>query len=798
MIKNYLKTTIRYFIRNRQSSFINLLGLTVAMTVAGIIYLYTAHELNADQFHQDSHRMYRVITHVSDAQEDNLYGQTAPPLAHESLKQIEELEAVHRLFQFTGQMNFSQDGDRFTERSWYMVDDNFFTFFDFELIEGDSKTVLSKPNSIVLSETMAKKYFGKTDVVGLGMKESHLGELVVTGVFKDVPENSHLDFELLLSQSLTSDRWKRSAMDWAGFGAFTYLKSKEGVPTKQLVNQLNAVYKENVEENTAASRSIEVQPLLEIYFHSKDILYGVRGNSNELIYVQFLSVAALFIMLIAAVNYTNLSTARASKRAKEIGMRKVTGASRGQLVSQFLLESVIISYISAGFSIILIDLLLPGFSNLADRTLVLEGMVFKEVIMVLLFTGTVIGLLAGMYPAIYLSGLRPAKSLKGGGSDKGGAMFIRKGLVVFQYTLSGIMILLTLGAFKQLNYLTNKPLGFDKENILIVDINDGGTRRAFRSMIHEFENIEGVTKVSTTSRVPGEWKNYREFDIKDVQHRDDSVRTFYMSFDKNGFDVFGIKIKEGSVFAGMDQSDSLKVLVNEKTVEAMGWDQPIGQKITMRNQATEYTVVGVMEDFNFQSLYNQVEPLVIGNWNCRVHVIDYFSLKYQTEDLETLLSKVAEVHEKFDPNTEVEYHFLDQQIESFYKADKNMSLFFAISAIITIVIACLGMYGLSSFLMEQRQKSISVKKVFGASDLGLMVDTSKGFVFQVLVSALISIPIAMLLLKDWLDNFVFYKSLSVLEIILAVVGILLITLLTIGQRVVGAIRSNPATILRNE
>ncbi|TRX56267.1 FtsX-like permease family protein [Fulvivirga sp. M361] len=801
MIKNYLKIAIRNLLRHRAYSFINIFGLTIGLTSSSLLILYLQNELSYDTFHEKSDRIARVVDIERNPEEEKHYGRTSALMGPQLVEEFSEVINQTSLKQPFGHIDIYWKGERFHERNWAVVDSSFFKVFDFDFIEGDRATALHQNNSIVLTETTARKYFGDEAALGKMIEFLRLEPMKVTGIIEDVPLNSQLQFDFLITYNSSFSEiswWDRVYNSWERRTTLTYV---------ELVNEYNmSSIKEKVpgfikkyRDADDQSDSFYLQPLKEVYLNSAGIDFDPIDQHGNWFTIYLFSAIAAFILMIAGINYINLATSRSMERALEIGIRKVVGAAKSQLVYQFLSEAVLISLMAFLFSVGLLDVLLPGFNDLAGVTLTLETFSFS-VIIGLLGLALFIGLVSGSYPALYLAHLRPSESLKAGsGAGIKGAV-LRKILVIVQFTLSITMIVATLVVSMQMDFIKNKDLGFDKERILVIDINDGNVRRDFETMKIEFSKIPGVKSVACSSRVPGEWKGITELFIRPRSSESmDSLQSFFMCLDSDMLDTYSLELLAGRNFSGILSEDSTALILNETAAAQFGGIDAIGREFFLDNETQPFKIIGIVKDFNFQSLHAEVAPLTFGFWHNPINVIDYFSLKIEPRtDLPQMVESAKKVHESFDNFTSMEYHFLDDQLDLFYKTEERTGKVFLAGAVLTILIACLGLFGLASFMVRKRVKEVSIRKVLGASVGQLFLLLSRTFIVQVIISTLIAIPVSWWTMDAWLSNFTFKVSIQVGVFIVAGLLALVVALITTSYQSVKATLVNPADTLRNE
>ncbi|HLT72940.1 MAG TPA: ABC transporter permease, partial [Cyclobacteriaceae bacterium] len=727
------------------------------------------------------------------------YGVTVPALGPELENNYPQVVDMVRLHRFVGQVVFKMNDTNFQERDWYMTDPNFFDVFDFKFISGDKSTALDKPFSLVLTESTAKKYFGDKDPVGEIIAETSFGPVTVTGVIEDLPENSHLQFNMLFSQVRTDDDWSAYINSWENFGAYTYIVLNDANSFAGLQAEIPKLEQKRLAKFDGGL-AIAFQPMEDIYLHSEGIEDGTESSHGRFSDIYIFSSMGLFLLLIASVNYINLATSKAMVRAREIGVRKVVGAKKTQLVVQFLMESFIVTFISAVLAIFVMDLCFPYFNLITGKEFDVTWENLQRFVSPLLIIAVVIGLLSGAYPAFYLARMEPVSSLRGRGMSGKGATGLRRALVVFQFVLTIVMIVSTLVIGRQMNFIRTKDIGFNKDRLMVVDINSGNVRSQFRTMKNEYSSIPGVVDVSVSTRVPGEWKKIPQLYVSDpATSASDSLQTYFMGFDEDMLATYQISLASGRYFSSQSNNDSTNILLNESAVRALGLAEPVGAvvKILDGEGDINMTVIGVVRDFNFQSLHQKVAPIIIGAWNTPFGYIDYFTLKIEGRSDE-IIEAVTRVHEKFDQRTPIEYHFLDQQLESYYANEKRSAMIFRMGGALSIFVACLGLFGLATYNIQRRTKELGIRKVLGASGLNLFLLLSSSFAKQVGVAFLIATPFAWYIMKQWLQVFEYRISLHVGTFILAGLIALLIALATISYRTVRATRVNPVNSLRQE
>ncbi|MGD1961906.1 MAG: ABC transporter permease [Fulvivirga sp.] len=797
MIENYIKIAYRNLIRYKAYTAINIIGLTLGLTCSSLLFLFLQNELSYDTLHSKGNRIARVVQVDHSGEETRYYGRTSYLAGPAMANYFGDVVNQVRLVQPFGHIDIHWNGERIQEREWALVDSTFFEVFDFNFIAGNRDRALLEPNSIILSESTARKFFGDREALN-EMMEFNGFSVKVTGVIADMPVNSHIKLNMILSKSPAFEGlpwWDRVVNSWERSFSYTYLE----LASESGISNVNGQSKKFIDahhgENSADTDFI-LQPLTAAYLNSENIEFDLFEDKGSWFTIYLFSAIALFILVIACINYINLATARSMERAKEIGIRKVSGAIRGQLVYQFLSESMLVSIIAFVLSVGLIDLILPYFNILAGVALTIEIITLPYLVSILLLA-ILVGLLSGLYPAFYLSRLAPSESLKGEKATGDGSARLRKGLVILQFTLSIIMIITTLTVSRQLKYIQQADLGFDKDQMLVIDINNQNVRESFETMKNEFAKISGVKSVASSSRVPGEWKNIRETIIKPAEGGD-SIQSYFMCFDEDMVETYSLELIQGSDFLGQLAEDSTAVLLNETAARKLGGVE-VGQNLTIASAPYPLKVIGILKDFNFQSLHSEVAPLMIGYWYNTITVIDYFSLNIESNtDLGQVIQSATKVHEDFDDSTPMEFHFLNDQLNEFYRSERQAGDIFTLSAGITILIACLGLFGLASFVVRKRSKEVSIRKVLGASSLQLFLLLSKTFAFQVLLSSLVAAPIAWWVMEGWLNNFSYRVGLPIWVFLLGGLAALFVALITTSYQSLKTAFSNPADTLKNE
>ena len=802
MIKNYLKIAYRNLVKNKAFSLINIAGFLLGFVAVIFIALYVVDELSFDAFHTNADRIYRVTGIVSDENgEREVVGaatQIAPAAVLESLPEVEN--AV-RLSVF-GRGTFGHEEFRDYEPVWF-TDTSFFEVFDFRFIEGDPASALNKPYTIVLTESLAKKYFGEESPVGKSMSLNWFSdELTITAVIEDFPSNSHLNPSLLipLSTFLSANEEARECAenDWSSDGFDTYLLLAPNVQPEKLADQLTTLARQHRPADQQQNR-YHLQALTDIHFYSQHLENDTNAHKGDIAYVYVFIAIGLLILFIAFVNYVNLSTARAIKRGKEVGLRKTVGASRRQLIYQFLGESLLIVMLTLVVAVTLVQLLLPAFNELAAKTLELS-LLDGPVLLVLLLAGLVASLLAGIYPALYLSSIKPSLILKQALSKRENHTF-RQMLVVGQFALAIVMITATVVIYRQMNFIRNTNMGYERAQRLTVDINSPPMWEKYESIKAAFQKIPSVENVTVTNRVPGEWK---DIPVAGVETGNTSLEFLYFVADEGFLPTYEINLLQGRNFRHTT-ADSAKVLLNETAVSIMGLVDPIGQMVEVTHFEQEKLdqpflaeVIGVIQDVHFESVREKVIPTMITYYQNPLHRIDYYTLQISPQNIQQTLADIKTVTSQFDPNSPVEYHFLDDQFEELYLADTKTADIIGIAAVLAIFIACMGLFGLTNLSVAQRTKEVGIRKALGADVLHIIWLIARNFIKLVGIAFLIAAPFAWWVTRTWLNEFAYHINMSVGLLLLAGAVVLLIATVTIGFQTIRAALANPTDSLRYE
>lgn len=795
MLKNLFVVAIRNIFKEKIYSAINILGLTIGITCSMFLLLYILDELSYDRYHSKADKIYRIVSNIKETDNAFTWAVAQIPLADELRENYPEVENAVRFFGI-GRNLFKNGELQFFEEEFYLADSTVFDMFDYEFISGDKNTALDMPFSIVMTESTAKKYFGNEDPMGKSIQNQENEEYKVTGVIKDVPENSHFRFDALQSRNSAPD-YQGS---WGNFGVYTYIELPRGYDISKMYTSLDSILVQKVEpifKEAGVSIKYELQPIADIHLHSK--IQDEAESGGDISYIYIFGAIACFMIIIASINYMNLATARSANRAKEVGVRKVMGAQKPQLIMQFITESVLIALISLVVSIGVIYLLLPAFNSLANKSMPFSYVLQTPVMLSLIGIVVFVGIIGGSYPAFYLSSFNPVSVLKGKGSSKGGSVLFRKTLVIAQFSISIFMLISTMIVFDQLDFIRNKDLGFVKERVVKIRLSERELRQRGQVLVEKFKQSPLVESVGMSNATPGEGIGKLLIKVEDSEGKmvDRGVDLYSAGFDF--IPVMGMEIVQGRNFSRDVASDTTyAVLVNEAMVRRMNWADPIGRKFEFgsRNGPIEKRVVGVVKDYNQNSLYDAIEPLmIILNDNLRNVFV-----RTREGDVRQSLASLESIWKEVNPNYPFEYNFLDQDFDSQYKADEKRSKIFTAFSALTLSIACLGLLGLAAFTTEQRTNEIGVRKVIGASVPSLVILVTKEFFILVAISIVIAFPVAWYFTDGWLQNFAFRIELTGewLTFLLSAALAFLITMATVGFHVIRAAIANPVNSLRDE
>jgi len=796
MIKNLLLIAVRNFRKDSWYSLLNVLGLTIGITFSLFLVFYVRDELNYDRHNEKADRIFRISSHVVEPERVNEWAMTQLPLGPTLKKDYPEVEESVR-FVSRERTLFKNGENSFYETKIYYTDSTLFNVFTHKFIEGNAGTALNEPNSVVLTKKLADKYFGKnTPAVGKSLRTVY-DVYKVTAVIEDVPRNAHIRYDMLISLNSIVKDDQSNPFYWGGFNNFTYVLLKPGTNAAAFEKKLLPMYDKYMAPIFAqynVKAEYRVDPITQIHLHSK--LNGEPEELGSMSYIWIFSAVAFFMLLIACINYMNLTTARSARRAKEIGIRKVTGSSRKQLIFQFLSESLLTAFVAVLLSVGLVFLLLSSFNSISGKEFTMHTLLQPFNIVLLISIALFTGLVGGSYPALYLSSFKPVGILKGALSKASGNVNLRRTLVVLQFSISMIMLICTWVVYSQLAYVQKKDLGFSKDQVMTVIINTGQDERSkIFAMVNEFRNLPGVKAAGTANSYPGGANlNMNLFTVETKNGFVDKGIECY-NVDEHYITALGMKIVKGRNFDGL--GDTLhSILVNEAMVKDFGWHNPVGKRIKFPGDTSgNYgEVVGVVKDFNQKSLYNPIAPLILF-YGANNNMIQ---LKMDGGNIKNSIAKVEASWKKYFPQLLFEYKFLDDDFNSQYAADQKRGKIFAAFSILTIIITCLGLLGLTAFTTQQKQKEISIRRILGASTPDVISLVTKNYLWLSLIAALIAFPVAWYFMNNWLKVFPYNSGLSFVPFIVSALVIVLTAAATATFHSARAAWAKPAKVLRSE
>lgn len=810
MFKNYLKVALRNLWKNKMFSFINIVGLAIGLCCFLLIAVYVLDELSYDRFYKSADRIYRVNSDIRFGGADLHMPVTSDMMGQLMKKDYPQVEQYTRIYTFNGDKLIRKGNDYIDENKVANVDSTFFDVFQLPVVEGQIKDALNEPNTVVLTESAAQKYFGTAQAVGktLEIKDEKNPYYKVTAVVKDIPSNSHFHFDFFFSMKNVDYNWGQLT----SHNFYTYLRLRKGTDYKAFEKNFETYITKYVlpdakkfmninsmEEFRKAGNKLEysLQPLTQIHLYS-DRAFELSPSGN-IQYVYIFSAVALFILMIACINFMNLTTARSANRAREVGIRKVLGTEKKNLVFQFLSESTLMVIVSLLLAILIAYAVMPLFNNVANKEMTVTSLFSPYILPVLVALPFVVGLLAGVYPAFFLSAFKPIEVLKGKlkmGSRSGG---LRSVLVVFQFTTSIILIIGTIVVYRQLNYIQTKNLGYNKDQVLIINglsaLNNN--TNAFKNEVNQ---IPGVVSSTLSGFLP----------VSDSYRSDNSYSKEAIMTAKSGFDMqnwyvdydyintLGMKILKGRDFSKDYGSDSSAVIINQTAAKILGYPNPIGKKIysafVQQGRENAYTIIGVVKNFNFESLRQDVGPLcfLLGGGN------GLAIFKVNTSNIQSLVSNIESKWKALASGVPFSYRFLNESFDKMYRNEQRVGKIALSFSLLTILIACLGLFGLATFIAEQRTKEIGIRKVLGASVNGIVQLLSKDFLRLVSIAFIIATPLAWWAMHKWLQDFAYRIDLTWWMFFLAGVGAIFIALVTVSFQAVKAALANPVKNLRTE
>lgn len=810
MFRNYLLVAIRNLWKRKLFSLINVIGLSVGIACFFLISANLMDEFSYDNFHENTENLYRVA--LERIYPDNVVNYALIPasLGPAMLNDFPEVQDMTRILKMRASVIFRYGDKTYEEDKLCLVEPKFFEIFNIPLLQGDPAEVFSTPNSLVMTRDTAVKYFGDDDPMGKSITTPQ-GQFMVSGVCENVPKNSHLEFDFAGSLGILNlDRQP----NYVSFSVYTYIVLSDGTRPKEIEEKLPALVEHYAAGQIQARSGISykdyiaagngynyfLQPIRDIHLHS-NLTMEIKPNGN-ITYVYILIAIALFLIVIACINFMNLATAISVTRAREVGIRKIVGSSRRSLIRQFLLESLVLSFVSLVIAGLMIQLVLPVFNNLSRKELEIDFISQPINLLMLLVMGLVVGILAGSYPAFVLSSFHPVTVLKGRFSASRKGIRLRNTLVIFQFAISIVLISMTLLISRQMDFMQSRDLGFDKNNLIVMEraYTLGPQEEAFKQELSELPGV--VSSAGSNTTISGGFY----YGVMFQTEQDSEIKTTRgMTVDKDFIETLDLKILEGRGFA-KEFNDSFNVVINESAIREFGWNDPVGMRLKRIGDPGErvgdFTVIGVVKDFHYNSLHEDIDSFVLftlpEDQPQQPPVYPLWNVRIRPENTEATLAAVESVWKKIAPGQPFSSYFLDTRLDDLYQNEKTSGRIFGIFSILAIVIACIGLFGLSTYMAEQRTKEIGIRKVLGSTASKIVVLLSKDFAKLVGGAFLIAVPIAYYVMYKWLQNFSFRTSIQFWIFFMAGFAALIVAQFTISFQAVRAANSNPADAIRFE
>lgn len=791
MLRHHLLLFYRNFKKHRSAFFINLIGLSAGLSCSILIYLWVIDEVRMDKFHEKGSQLYQVMEHNETAAAINTTDGTSAPLAEALKKEFPEVEdaVMSSPTYWLGESKISIKGNNNIKARGKFAGPDFFKIFSYPLVSGNVNLLLTGLNNIVVSESLAMKLFKSANVVGKQVtwrngdveEENHA---LISGVFKDIPAASSDQFDFLVTQ----DRFLQTApnyLKWGNIGPNTFIVLKEGTD----VNAFNSKIKDFMLTKGQQHRTLFIRPFADGYLYNNYENGRLTGGRIE--YVKLFSLIAVFILVIACINFMNLSTAKASIRMKEVGIKKVMGARRESLMMQFMAESMILTFISLLLALISVEMLLPWFNNLIGKELTLTSnwTLIGSLVAITVCTG----LISGSYPAIYLSGFNPSDALKGKLSPTAATLITRKGLVVFQFTLSVVLIVAVFVIYKQIEYVQSKNLGYKKDNVLYFET-EGRVKTNVNQTLSMIKKIPGVLNASSIDR---NFLGDLSFTFGDFswEGRDpkEVIKFQRAQINADLLETLGIEMAAGRSFSAKFGADTSKMILNEAGIRAMRLNDPIGKTFTLWGK--DYQIIGVVKDFHFESLHEVVQPMF---FRFNSEHTNRIMVKISAGMEQSTIAALQRFYEQYNPGYSLDYKFLDQDYQAQYVSEKRVGLLSRYFAVLAVLISCLGLFGLAAFTAERKLKEMGIRKVLGASELNIIYSLSKDFTIPVVVAILIALPVSYVLTTYWLNSFAYRIDLQLWYFVGAGFLALFISWITVSMQAIKAAHTDPIKCLKHE
>ena len=786
-----MQIAIRNIRRDATYSLINILGLTIGITGSLLLILYVYDDLSFDRYHDKAERIYRISSHISEPDDAFSWAVTQVPLAPRLMADYPEVEEAVRLIQ-SGRHLYHYEDNEFFEEDVSYSDSNVFNVFTYEWVEGDPETALKEPNSMVVTRSFSERYFGDESPIGKEVVREDGRSHNVTGLIEDLPHNTNYTFSALISRNSLPEDWG----SWGSFHIYTYVLLQEGFDYEVFEAKLPELYANHMAEifeRMGINIVYEVLPIVDIHLHSE--FEGEPVPTGNISYVYIFIVIIVLMILIASMNYMNLATARATKRSKEIGIRKVVGSARSSLIRQFLSESMALTLLSLIISLGLLYMFLPSFNSLSGKSIGFSAILNPVILLSILGVVIVTGIIAGSYPAFFLSSFNPINVLKGQLNIGRSNLSIRKILVVAQFTLSTFLVISTWIVFDQLNFLKNKDLGFEKENVITLIMTTGKMADKMPVLKEKLMSNPGILSVGGANTMIGQGSQKSILRVESVEGMVERGINFF-SVDHDFIKTVGIKIIKGRGFSEDFPGDTTRgVIINETLAKRLNWDDPVGKKVTTPTDTIILaSVVGLMADYHQFGLYNVMEDLMF-----LYNPISYIVyIKVSGQNMTSTIKYIEEQWQELYPEFPFEYTFLDAEFGEQFEADEKRGVVYTSFSILTVLIACLGLFGLSSFVAEMRTKEVGIRKVHGSSVSGIVVLMLRSYLILIAISVVIASVISWYFANEWLEGFVYRTSIRWISFVLAGLLTMLVTVVTVSYHTIRTANVNPSESLRDE
>ncbi|MFC2117116.1 ABC transporter permease [Bacteroidota bacterium] len=805
MKKHFLLISIRNILKRKSFSIINIIGLAIGMAASILILLWIQDEISFDKYHDDHEQIYRLVLYQKVQGTEVHLLENAPAIGQAMIEEIPEVRDFFRLFKFPN-VYISRDNNKYNEKRVFLADSTIFGIWSINFIKGNPETALNRPQTIVITESMSKKYFGNEDPMGQNLQLAGQLDFEVTGVIEDSPVNTHFHYDFIGS-FVTHSRSRKTR--WLGDGCITYVKLLKNSNIDQLKIKLSELFKAHTSEEivqalnvtwegfeaSGSEVKIDMQNIGDVHLNSNLYDEIELNGKKQNVYI-FFSIA-IFIIILACINFINLSTSRSLARAREVAIKKVVGSSRKKLISQFLAESVFFSLIALNLGLLLVELFLPLFNNFANKDLSIGYLNNPLTIPILLSFAIFIGLISGYYPSLKLSAYKPANTIKGKFERNKLGSSVRDVLIVFQTIVTVVILTSTIIFTKQIKYINTENLGFDKENLLVVRNLGSFSKNNLKTFKEVLKNHSSILSASHSGTIPGSEFNGRIFYLEG-QTINQGKAMQRISTDFDFAETYSIEIVDGRFFSPDFATDSTlgSAIINESGAKFMGLENPVGKKLYRTDRDGEYwfTIVGVIKDFNYESMHQPVNPTVFRPFR-ETH--EYMTIRITDTDPNKTLKYIEDQWYKFTEQP-FEFSYLEKDLKNLYANETRINILFYIFSFLAILISCLGLFGMIMYYTAQKTKEIGIRKSLGASVLKVLVLLSKRTFYMLVISSIIAIPISWYFMTKWLDNFAFKINIGVLPFIFSFIIVLAITTLTVGFQSVKAARANPVDSLRYE